>query len=119
MLDEDLENSPRVMLLELSYLDENDEVCDLTEHKCRRSEEHHGASFSMAVPDSLDMGAYKKVATGTPPYELFAVLVLDPSCLSTCLQYAAVKKRTNNEEYQWYLFKQDEYIKISKEQIFS
>jgi hypothetical protein len=93
MIDEDLENSPQVMLLEITYLDENDQLHDLKSNK----EDHHDARFSMTVPDSINMEVYKKEETGKSRYELFAVLVLDPTCLGNCLQYAAVKKRTDQQ----------------------
>jgi hypothetical protein len=57
-------------------------------------------------------------APDLPEYELFAAILLDPNQLENCMYYSAVKKRVG-DEHQWFLFKPDEHIKLSKSQIFS
>jgi len=57
-------------------------------------------------------------APDLPDYELFAAILLDPNQLEDCVYYSAVKKRVDNEQ-QWFLFKPNDHIKLSKPQIFS
>ena len=93
-------------MLELSYLDYNDQLIDL--------------NSEMVVPDILELTPYfKETAVDcitNSKYELFAVLLLDPT---KCLQYAAVKKRNADGKCRWYLFEPNDHSEISEDQIFS
>jgi hypothetical protein len=57
VINEDLNSSPKTMVIELNYMHEDKYLVDL---KSKRIEGHDYVAFQMEIPDELNLGAFYK-----------------------------------------------------------